>query len=230
MCSNILRVWSAKMVAIWCIEMEDFGQFFVGDSVQQAKEVPCLFIFYVVAWGHIENSQPKLPQNPSKWKEITQFTQGKQNTFILSSLLCILENTSQKRNNFGGKSSREQPLDLSVNGIALNWLPVNYSRNKTFFLCLHSLVITEANVWENLWPNLWKPATVKGFQQLENSLKLCQGHQTMKSQKKIISFIKLFSNLTKRKMIYKACIKVIIIIKYSQPRCSQSWPISSPKV
>ena len=43
------------------------------------------------------NTRQKPSQNQMKWKEITQFTQGKQNTFILSSLLCILETNCQKR-------------------------------------------------------------------------------------------------------------------------------------
>ena len=47
---------------------------------------------------------------------------------------------------------------------------------------------------------------VEGFLLLENSYKLCQGfHQAMKAQTTcFISFIKLFSVLTKRKTIYKA--------------------------
>ena len=34
---------------------------------------------------------------------------------------------------------------------------VLYLRNKTCFPCLHSLVKTEANVWENLRADQWKP-------------------------------------------------------------------------
>ena len=66
-----------------------------------------------------------------------------------------------------------------------------YLRNKTCSPCLHSLVKTEANVWEN--------------SRAENSHKLCRGfRQAMETRTCFISFIKLLiSLLTKRKTIYE---------------------------
>ena len=62
-------------------------------------------------------------------------------------------------------------------------------RNKTCSPCLHNLVKTKVNIWENSRVN----------------------HLTMKAWRKcFISFIKLFSVLTKRKTIYKACMHSLI--------------------
>ena len=76
--------------------------------------------------------------------------------------------------------------------------------------CLHSVVKTEANVWEN--PK--KPdriienprRMVEGFHLLENSHKLCRGKARRTC---FIYFIKLlFSVLTKKKTIYEIRIHV----------------------
>ena len=40
-------------------------------------------------------------------------------------------------------------------------------RNKTCFPCLHSLVKTEANVWENSRANQWKPETQSAWEYKE---------------------------------------------------------------
>ena len=46
--------------------------------------------------SRMKNVRQKPLQNLSTRKEITQFTRGKQTTFILLSLLCILETVCQK--------------------------------------------------------------------------------------------------------------------------------------
>ena len=51
------------------------------------------------------------------------------------------------------------PKLLVANG-ALKYLLDFYLRNKTCFPCLHSLVKTEANVWENSRADQWKPETL----------------------------------------------------------------------
>ena len=82
-------------------------------------------------------------------------------------------------------------------------------RNKTYFPCLHSLVKTEGNIWENSRADQWKPEmqTVEDLHLLENSHKHCQlkvfNRLWRHERQCFISFIKLlFSVLTKRKMIY----------------------------
>ena len=80
--------------------------------------------------SRMKNTRQKPSQKPLKWREITQFTQAKQNTFILSSLLCILATIYQKRKtilmvNF----SQERPLEVQCQWRkllnCLNWPPVS---------------------------------------------------------------------------------------------------------
>ena len=68
----------------------------------QAGEQSCLPFYFlcIVTQGRMKNARQKPSQNTSKWKEIPQFTQGKKNTFILSSLLCILKTICQKIKQF----------------------------------------------------------------------------------------------------------------------------------
>ena len=92
---------------------------------------------------------------------------------------------------------------------------VVHLRNKTCFPCLHSLVKTEANVWEN--------------SRAENSHKLCRGfQQAMEALTTcFISFIKLlFSLLTKRKTIYEERAVNSYNSETVKPHCSHHFRAS----
>ena len=107
-------------------------------------------------------------------------------------------------------------------GYCLLWHYVVDLRNKTCFPCLHSLLKTEANIWENSRVDL-----------VENSHKLCQGfHQAMEAQKTcFIYFIKLlFSLLTKRKTMYKVRTVNSHIWETVKPHCSHNFRASYDRV
>ena len=75
-------------------------------------------------------------------------------------------------------------------------------RNKTCLPCLHSLVKTEANVWENSRADQCKTRdAVEGFHLLKNSHKLCRGfHQAIKARRTyLIYFLIFFFCLNKEK-------------------------------
>ena len=57
----------------------------------------------------MKNAQQKPPQNPSKLKEKTQFTQD---IFILSSYCAFWRLSVKKENNSGGKFIEERPLQI----------------------------------------------------------------------------------------------------------------------
>ena len=90
MCSNILRVRSVKMVEIRCLEMGAFSRFLWVTLSNRRKKLPnFLFLcstYHEAAWRMHDVQKPSQNPWPSKWKEITQLTQGKQNTFVLLSL------------------------------------------------------------------------------------------------------------------------------------------------
>ena len=118
--------------------------------------------------------------------------------------LCCLKNFLRNFNHaFPQFSSLPSWLTLTTMSIE------HYLRNKTCFPCLHSLVKTEANVWENLRADQWKPEKqlrifacskiLKSFAEVFNRL-------WRHGQHVFFQFIKLFfSLLTKRKTMYEAC-------------------------
>ena len=72
---------------------------------------------------------------------------------------------------------------------------------KTCSLCLHSLVKTEANVWENSRADQWSQ-----FHLLENSHKLCRGfHQAMKAQRTCFISCWPFKTHVLSKLFYIKC-------------------------
>ena len=100
-------------------------------------------------------------------------------------------------------NENNQKIFLKARSNGSNMLVKRYLRNKICFPCLHSLVKTEANVWENS----------RADNILDNSVKLFRGfYQAMKARITcFISFIELlFFVLTKRKTIYEACMYTII--------------------
>ena len=102
-------------------------------------------------------------------------------------------------------------------------------RNKTCFLCLHSLVKTEANVWENSRADQWKPETQSKFSPAREFSNFARGfQQDMEAWKTcFISFIKLlFSVLTKRKTIYEALTIDSHNTESVKPYCSRHFRAS----
>ena len=100
-------------------------------------------------------------------------------------------------------------VTLNKNVCNLFFFKKLYLRNKTCFPCLHNLVKTEVNVWENSRADQWKPETQSrvftssrirtNFAEFFNRLWI-EARTTC-----FISFIKLlFSVLTKRKTMYEA--------------------------
>ena len=119
--------------------MGDFDRFLWVTLSSRRTRCQSFYFLYIVAWGRIKIARQKLSKNLCKWIEIPQFTQGKQNTFILSYLLCILETICQKKTILMVNPVKSDNWKSSANDVALsclNWMPVNYLRNKTFSLCL----------------------------------------------------------------------------------------------
>ena len=109
-----------------------------------------------------------------------------------------------KEGAFGYWEKRIFPLSLRI-----PFRRIHLRNIKTCFPCLHSLVKTEAKLWENSRADQWKPETqsrvficsriLTNFAEVFNRLWRYGQHV-------IISFIKLYlSLLTKRKTINEAC-------------------------
>ena len=90
-------------------------QFSVGDSVQQANKVACLFIFYVVTRetrAHKEFTTKTVPKL-IKMKRNNTISKKVSKKHLCYCLYCVFWRLSVKReNNFGGKSSQKRPLEI----------------------------------------------------------------------------------------------------------------------
>ena len=64
---NVVKYLESKVCENGCYTMPRSGRFWpfsVGDSVQQANEIACFFIFYVEARGRMKNAREKPVPKP----------------------------------------------------------------------------------------------------------------------------------------------------------------------
>ena len=108
-------------------------------------------------------------------------------------------------------------------------------RNKTCFPCLHSLVKTKVNVWENSRVDQWKPkkqSKVFTCSRVLTNFAVIFTRLWRHGKYDLVFLIKiLFSVLKKRKAIYEARRHSFIFLswncKFLQLRCSQSYRSTS---